>query len=153
MKRTSIILFFAGIFLLAGCSSLSNVASSAMPANSTATSAGTSCGTILANLYAQYKATGKIDLNNSAVLLNVAQLTPYYNSLKTNKSNPNYLASFAQGLVSGSRGVVTTQNSLNTVNSLLSLNGLSNITTATNSAATIPGITTELTTLLNSLKK
>lgn len=149
MKNVNIIVALVGLLLFSSCTSVSNL--TATPSSSAGTEAGATCGQVLKSLYTQYKSMGKVDMKNTNTLLNVTQLSTYYNTLKNNKSNTGYLYSFAKGLVTGSSGIIGTGNSMTTLNSLLSLSSLSNVSSSKPiSPSTSSSIEAGLTNLFNS---
>ena len=133
LKRIRISVLFLAIISFASCGSMSNIASS----DTAAMIEGTSCGKSLENLYTQYKSLGKVDLSSASNLLKVAELGTFMNSLKNNINLPAYKTDFLSGLVSGSNGLITENNSSAILNSLTSLNGLSSITPSTESTSTL----------------
>jgi hypothetical protein len=146
MKKLAILALVIATFAIVACSSLSNASNS--------TTAGTSCGKTLANLYTGYKSTGKIDMTNSNTLLQVIELGTYTEALVANKNNEAYKKSFAQGLVLGSSGLILDNNSMSTVNSLISLTGLTQVKkSSTVDSKTASNISTNLGGLLKNLKK
>jgi hypothetical protein len=149
MKRIGVLALFAAVLSFASCSS-SKVSSS----TSSATTVGSSCGKVLSNLYSQFQSSGTLDLANSTVLSKVAELGTYYKSLKDNQTNLTFIKKFTSGLVSGSKGLVTSKNSSNVINNLLSITGLSNITSSTASAtAASSNVVSGLTNLFKSIKQ
>ena len=150
MNKISIITLFISI-LFTSCNSITGLANSSSASSSTtAITAGATCGNLLKTLYAQYKSTGKVDLTSSSNLVNAMQLGTYCNTLKNNKNNITYLSTFAQGLVSGSGGLISTGKSMSAVSSLLSLPSLSTVNQTVSGSSTT-GVASELTTLFNSL--
>jgi len=143
MKKSIVISLFSMVIFFTSCSLVSNTS-----INTTATSAGASCGKILAKLYTQYKASGNIDITNTTTLTNVIELSKYYKALKSHQNDAAYKAAFAAGLVTGSNGII----SLTVVNKILSISGLDTISssTASNTIETI-GIVKELINLFNIL--
>ncbi len=134
---------------LVACTSLSN-------SNSTAasTTAGTACGKTLSNLYAHYKATGKIDMTNTNTLLQVVELGSYTQGLIANKNDAAYKNAFATGLILGSAGLVNGGNSTSTVNSLISIPSLGGMKSSTSpNSTTANDVASNLTTLLKIFKK
>jgi len=113
------------------CNTLSDVSSSNTAANTT----GISCGSLLSNMYTDYKTTGKVDILNTKTLSNTIELSTYYKSLKANQSDVEYKKAFAAGLVTGSNDLITTENALGTVDNLLKIDKLSEIGSQTTSTA------------------
>ena len=80
MKIKSLIVAAAAIIVTAAsCGLLKSAASTAL-------SAGSSVGSALASIYAQYKADGKIDLSNLGNIINIATIA---NNLGIFKKNAN----------------------------------------------------------------
>jgi len=153
MNKISIIVIIVGTLFFTSCSGVKNVLAS-NTATTEGTTAGAACGKVLSSLYTQYKSTGKVDVNNATTLLSIGELSTSIGSLKNNMKNTSYLGTFAQGIVSGSNGLVNSNNSMSTVSSLLSLSSLSNITSTTPaSSSTATSVASGLTTLFNNLKK
>jgi hypothetical protein len=153
MKKISIITLFISTLLFTSCNSIAGLAnSSSVSSSATAITAGATCGNLLKTLYTQYKSTGKVDLTSSSNLVNAMQLGTYCNTLKNNKNNSAYLSTFAQGLVSGSGGLISTGKSMSTVSSLLSLPMLSAMKSSVSGSST-SGVASALTTLFSSLNK
>ncbi|MBO4613646.1 MAG: hypothetical protein J5709_00855 [Bacteroidales bacterium] len=141
MKKSVFFMILAVAFAFASCSSMSNVASS----DSVAKTAGTSCGSSLANLYRSYKAAGnKINMNDASVLTNAIALSTSISGLKQNSKDSNYRKSYIAGMLLGGAGLLTETNASNVYDGLVtSSNALSNINTSSS--------TTTLTTAANAL--
>ena len=154
MRKISFIALLFTVLVYVSCGTVSNVPNNnTNNNNSAATEAGKGCGTVLANLHSQYKASGKLDMNNSTTLLNIVELGTYYTVLKEHKADANYKNAFAAGLVTGSTGLIASNISLSTVSSLLALSGISNVTSSTLSSSA-EAITTasELINILKTFK-
>ncbi len=148
MKRIGFLALFVAVLSFVSCSS-SKVSSS----TSSATSTGSSCGKVLSNLYSQYQSSGKLDMANASVLSKVIELGTYYKSLKDNQTNLSFVQKFTSGLVSGSKGLITANNSSNAINNLLSITGLSSVSSSTTaSSASATNVESGLTNLFKSLK-
>lgn len=93
-------------------------AGSVITANSTAANAGTTAGASLKNLYTTYKQQGKLPMNDLGTLISIAQLVNSCQNLKN--SDATYKKAFGTGLVLGSTGLVTNQNSLSVTSALAS---------------------------------
>jgi hypothetical protein len=132
MKTFGITAMIMTALFFASCGSVTNVSTS----NQSASNAGINCGKVLASLYSQYKATGKLDMTNSTNFMNVVSLATYYKTLKAHANDASYKTSFAAGMVTGSNGTITAANSLTIVNKLLSMSGLGGITSSTANTAT-----------------
>ena len=82
---------------------------------------GTTTGTALTNLFAQFLKDGRLDTSNLSNLINLATLATSIQSLKGNSQNNSVLGSFAAGLVNGSKNTITNTNSSAITNLLASL--------------------------------
>lgn len=98
---------------------LNNVSSSSTV--SAATSNGRQAGAALKSLYTQYKADGKLDMNNLNNMLNLATLASSVKDLKGQTSKTTFYKEFAAGLITGSNNLVTSSNSTSVMNGLTSL--------------------------------
>ena len=90
-------------------------------ASANPSSSGTTTGTALTNLFAQFLKDGKIDTSNISNLINLATLATSIQSLKGNSENSSILGSFASGLVKGSGNTISNNNSSTITNLLASL--------------------------------
>jgi len=124
MKITKIILSIAAALIIAVPSQASAPAFAAAEASAQAglnLSNGIKAGTALLALYKQYKADGKLDLTNAN---NISNVTTLVSNIKGLKSSDTSNTSFIDGLISGSKNLVTNSNSGSVISSLSSLAGL-----------------------------
>ncbi|MBP5319235.1 MAG: hypothetical protein J6Y77_07525 [Paludibacteraceae bacterium] len=154
--KTIISVLLIAVLGLTACGSSSTSTSSASATSTSGMSAGQSCGSALKNLYTQYKADGKLDLQNASNLLNIASLASSVGTIKNAEKNSSYYKSFAQGMISGSMQTVTTSNVDSVISSLsgMDLSALSSKSAqASSTASSIASTASSLTSLLSSLKK
>lgn len=165
-KVISLVLCAASLFGMTACgamggttsgstTSTSNVASATNTAV-TATSgsaAGRSCGAALRNLYTQYKVDGKLDMSNTANLLNIAALATSCSEIKNAVKGSDYYKTFAQGLVAGSLETVTETTAENVITSLtgIDLSGLATSSTAQKVNETVNTTTNTVNNVANSV--
>lgn len=76
-----------------------------------AVSSGKSAGAAMKALYSQYKKDGRLDMTNMTNMLNLASLANSLKELKGQTSKSEYYKDFAKGLVSGSKNLITSNNS------------------------------------------
>ena len=100
MKIKSLIVAAAAIIVTAAsCGLLKSAASTAL-------SAGSSVGSALASIYAQYKADGKIDLSNLGNIVNLASIINILKGNALDGDNTDLIA----GLIEGSQNTITPSN-------------------------------------------
>jgi len=78
---------------------------------STATSKGKAAGVALKSLYTQYKADGKLNMQNVGNIVNLATLANNLKDLKGQSDKSAFYKDFASGLVTGSGNLVNDSNS------------------------------------------
>ena len=78
---------------------------------STATSNGKAAGVALKSLYTQYKADGKLNMQNVGNIVNLATLANNLKGLKGQSDKSAFYKDFASGLVTGSGNLVNDSNS------------------------------------------
>lgn len=78
---------------------------------STATSNGKAAGVALKSLYSQYKADGKLNMQNVGNIVNLATLANNLKGLKGQSDKSVFYKDFASGLVTGSGNLVNDSNS------------------------------------------
>lgn len=116
MKIKSIVLAFAAVVVLTSCSSLSKAASSPDYQN------GSTAGSVIANLFSQFKSSGTVDFSKAQNILNAASLI---SSLKSLTSGSNAaVKDFSQGIVATSQNLVNKDNVQKVVETLQSLGKL-----------------------------
>ena len=118
--------------LCTSCSMLfGNSASTSTSTQTEATSSnGLAAGTALLSIFNQYKTDGKIDLSNINNILNLATLISNVGTLK----NTINTSAFTDGLISGSKNLVSSANAADVVSQLASLSGI-NLSQVTNAAS------------------
>lgn len=84
-------------------------------------SAGESAGAALRDIYDQYKADGKIDLQNVRTIKNVTVLANSIQGLKGQKITGSFCKDFAKGLVTGSKSLFSSSVSTNVTKDLLGM--------------------------------
>ena len=150
MKIKSLIVAAAAIIVTAAsCGLLKSAASTAL-------SAGSSVGSALASIYAQYKADGKIDLSNLGNIINIATIA---NNLGIFKKNANeatpvsVIDQFTKGLVDGSANLVNKDNSASILSGLTTLSklDLSSITTAAENEQAVSATAQNVSAAVNAL--
>lgn len=154
--KTIVSALLIAVLGLTSCGSSSTASSSASATSTSGLSAGQSCGTALKNLFVQYQADGKLDLQNASNLLNIASLASSVTSIKNAEKNSSYYKSFAQGVITGSTQTVTRSNVDEVISTVsgLDLSALSSKTAqASSTASSIASTASSLTSLLSSLKK
>lgn len=96
---------------------LGNVASALTSSN------GIQAGVALLSLYTQYKSTGTIDLKNADNIKNILTIAQNIKGLKNATAQTN-TTDFVSGLISGSKNLVTQDNSSTVLSSLKSLSNV-----------------------------
>ena len=98
-------------------SSASNVVSS----SSSSTQSGKLVGNILKSIYDQYSTDGTVDTSNVSNIVNMAQLAGILSKVKNLTSGTQEYADFAEGLITGSSSLISSDNSSTVIKALSSL--------------------------------
>lgn len=151
MKIKSIFLAFAAVVMLTSCSALGKISSSVDYQN------GSTAGSVIANLFSQFKSSGTVDLSKAQNILNAASLI---SSLKSLTSGSNAaVKDFSQGIVSTSQNLVNSNNVQKVVSTLqsigkLNLNGIAqNLQSGKAATSETSSFQNMLTGLLGSLER
>lgn len=151
MKIRSVILAIVSVVMLSSCSSLGKVASSTDYQN------GSTAGSVIANLFSQFKSGGTVDFSKAQNILNAASLV---SSLKSLTSGSNAaVKDFSQGIVTTSQNLVNKDNVQKVVGTLQSLGNLNldgitrNLQSGKAPSAETSSFQNTITTLLGSLAK
>lgn len=88
---------------------------------SAGTTNGQAAGAALKALYGQYKADGKVDMNNLNNIINLATLANNIKQLKGQTDKSTFYKEFAAGLITGSNNLVTSKNSTSVMSGLTNL--------------------------------
>jgi len=89
--------------------------------NTSASSSGSTTGSALTSLLAQYLKDGKLDTSNLSNLINLATIASSIQGLKGQSSGSSILTDFASGLVTGSNNQISQTNSGTITNILANL--------------------------------
>lgn len=122
MKSVKLIIAVAAICLLAAPVQTAKAQNSALSGVVSALTAsnGNSAGSALLGLYSQYKADGKLDLQNASNIKNLLTLAQNIKGLAQTKNTTNFLS----GLITGSKNLVNNSNSSTVLSSLSNLSKL-----------------------------
>ena len=104
------------VIMTASCGLAGNLVS-----NSSANANGSTTGSALTALLAQYLKDGQLDTSNLSNLINLATIASSIQGLKGQSSGSSTLADFASGLMTGSNNQISQTNSSTITNILASL--------------------------------
>ncbi len=149
MKTLKLIAVFMMTAVLFSCSSLSTTSTTST--TSAAYTAGQTFGTSLKSLYSSYKSAGKLDVNNTTNLLNIATLANSCTTVKNQTKGTTTYKDFAKGAIVAGTGLITTSNVDDIISSVTSIAGLSDIKNSS-AVSTSTSVLNSISSVLNAIQ-
>ncbi len=118
------------------CATTASAATStSIDTTSAAYTSGATAGKAINALYTQYKADGKLDLKNTTNLVEIGLLGASIVGLKDQTKDSDFYKSFSEGIVLGSAGLISDENSSTVTDALSSISSLDFSTVSSSSSS------------------